>query len=311
MANLFLLSNRFTQGKRWESATFEMLDLRRAAADQGIDVVPFGPDNIEIVAPSGEMPQSYFTGIRAAPADGLVVRGMSGPQYEMAGITTRTMTAQGSFCLDPDSRFSHGSSSKSATTIIRSGSGDGSDSILLSQREQPISHAQVARLVEALGLRFPAIVKPSGGRQGIGVVTVGSINDLHAKLQNLKADDLLVQRYERFVHEYRALLLDGDCVGIARKLKTPESITANAATGATFGNVAGEECQRIAATAKKMAPHGGLLGLDIGVTESGKRILIEANSAPQWRHFSTATGIDVAALIVDEYTNHNARQLSD
>jgi hypothetical protein len=303
MRRIFILSKRFEDSADWTQATFEMLDIRAAATTCGIDVVPVGPQGVEVVARQAQAPHVYLSGIESSPADGLIVRGMSGPHYEIAGIATRAMSSQGSFCLDPADRFANGSGSKASTTIERSCSGVGSDSIVLSRRSERIDEKHLAILMKRCGLSFPLIAKPADGRQGDGVEAVHTLDELSTVLSNLRSDDYIIQPLENFVREYRVMTLRGECLGVALKTRVGGSVTANASAGASFAGVSDDERLRVSQIALEMAPHTGLAGLDIGVTTEDRWILIEANSAPQWNSFAVATGVNVAAAVIDLFSS--------
>ncbi|NJO51006.1 MAG: hypothetical protein HC840_17895, partial [Leptolyngbyaceae cyanobacterium RM2_2_4] len=115
------------------------------------------------------------------------------------------------------------------------------------------------------------------------------------RLRDNQDEPLFLQTYDFFAEEYRVLIVDGEVLGVVRKLPKEGIFAANAAQGAKFTKIENLDLINF------LLPHvktKGVLGIDVAVDLSGEFHILEANWAPSWHVFETATGINVAQAIV-------------
>ena len=109
---------------------------------------------------------------------------------------------------------------------------------------------------------------------------------------------IFFQTYVAFVKEYRIFVIDKKIIGLVVKLKQKGQIVANAAKGATFIPI--ETPQQVIVEFILDNVSDGIYGVDVAIDTAGGIHLIEANMSPNWKAFQQATGIDVAAVIIQD-----------
>lgn len=228
--------------------------------------------------------------------DSLHVRGTKNRETSTA-ILVHTLSECGCDIFDPVERFSVGYSSKLLSTLRRFVKGIGSSSFITFNHDNAVS---LLEFVDALGL-FPLIGKPIAGRQGKDIELISSFEngldyiELFFKYRDNDEVPLFLQKFEIFLSEYRALVVDGNVLGVVQKTKREGAVAANAAQGASFTKV---NDQLIVDFVTKNVTGKGIVGVDIGKDEKGNLYLIEENRAPLWSIFEDATNIDVAQAII-------------
>jgi len=226
----------------------------------------------------------------------LIVRSTSG--YEQAiSVLVRSLRLCGCTIIDPANRFSGEPASKLMTTIDRYEKGVGSDSYYAFSLPQALS------LIQELAARktFPMLSKPIGGKRGRDVIFLESASaaeDLaRAFFQESTAKDtpFFIQPFIAFETEYRVMVVGDRVIGMAKKIKPKGSVAANTALG---GKLESWEDKEVAQSALNNVNLEGVLGVDIARDQEGKLHIIEANRAPLWQAFEEATGVRVAAEII-------------
>jgi len=158
------------------------------------------------------------------------------------------------------------------------------------------------RGIETLG-GYPVVCKMTVGRKGRGVFMAESPAEAEDMIERrlLPAEGLLLQRFIAPAgrRDFRILVIDGT-VAAAMEMSAPEGdFRSNyAITGKSRAVIPDEGVSRMAVQCAR------LLGLDIAgvdiLDSPGEgRFVIEANSAPGFRGLEEATGLDIAAMIID------------
>lgn len=155
----------------------------------------------------------------------------------------------------------------------------------------------------------PAIVKLQQGAQGIGTMIAETPQAAHALLETFWAmgQDIVLQEYvkESKGKDIRAIVVGGEVIASMRRVAKRGEFRANLHRGARADAV--ELPARFRRAAIDAATVMGLevAGVDILEGKRGPRIL-EINSSPGLEGIERATGVDIAAAIV-EYAARFAR----
>lgn len=228
----------------------------------------------------------------------LIVRGTS-ERTASTALLVHTLDLCGCKILDPFSRFSVGYASKLITTVTRYKRGIGSDSYFAFTLEK----AKLLVKILEKNKRFPLIAKPITGRQGRGVSLIQStdkaidfVEDFFRYKQHVDFP-VFFQAYENLIDEFRVIVVEGEPVGVVKKIPSEETIAVNAAQGASFIPVNAPDV--VSFTIENVSKEG-ILGVDIGITTEGNYRIIEENRAPLWRTFESVTGINVAEKIIEQ-----------
>ncbi len=279
----------FRDGKttpEWENSPiwtseFEIANLCHAAQPLYDDVVLVDYDGVAIVTEHGGELFVYIDGHNISDAAGLIVRRTEGA-FDIARALTRILGINGAVLADSISRFSLGSNSKVPTTVERWVRGVGSTTVIASERA---AQPQVLRHLPKDG---SLIGKPIGGRNGVGVRTLSSTNEVRDYLDNNDSGiPVLLQPKETIHREYRVLMLHGALVQAAEKLAAPDT-PANAAQGATFRAIPNTLAADLAQYCSERCATDGLLGIDVADIGGDLRV-IEENYTPQWKALAAAT----------------------
>lgn len=171
---------------------------------------------------------------------------------------------------------------------------------------------RTARLLSIKDLRIacrlipgpPWILKTFTGAMGIGTMLVGQKDQLEAVAATLWAlgQPILMQEFvktpDKRSTDIRAIVIGGKVIGAIRRSASSGEFRANVHRGGV------PESVRLTRERKKIALDGArAIGLDIaGIdwieTEDGP-VVMEANATPGFQGFEAATGIDVAAAMID------------
>ena len=263
------------------------------------EVVVVDPSNvIYFFLEENQTPSMVYQGRNLASLTSLIIRGTS-ERTASTALLVHTLGLCDCKILDPSSRFSVGYASKIITTVTRHERGIGSDSYFAFNLKNG------KKLVKMLDKdkRFPLIAKPVTGSQGRGISLIEdqekAIRYIEYFFKVNQDDDcpIFFQAYENFVDEFRVIVIEGESVGVVKKIPSGKSIAVNAAQGANFIAVNAPE---VVSFALKNVSKEGILGVDIGITQEGKYRIIEENRTPLWRTFESVTGINVAKKIVEE-----------
>ena len=153
---------------------------------------------------------------------------------------------------------------------------------------------------EALG--GDVVVKPLFGSEGRGLVRVTdpelARRVFHA-LERIGAV-LYLQRYVRHPgHDLRAFVLGGRVLGSIRRHAPPGDWRTNVAVGGRPEAVALDPAAERLALRAARAVGATMAGVDLLPDADGKLLVLEVNAVPGWRALAAATGVDVAAAIIE------------
>ncbi|MCC7303949.1 RimK family alpha-L-glutamate ligase [bacterium] len=160
-------------------------------------------------------------------------------------------------------------------------------------------------------ISYPFIVKRSESSKGKGVYKVESKQELFSLLEdeNLKVGDLLFQEFIQYSGDIRVFVVGQKILGAMRREPKAGQWKGNVAQGADAYPVEiSDEVKKLALDVVKLQ-NAELRGVDIMLPNSGP-VLIETNSAPQFRGFEAATGVNVGKEIV-EYIEQKYAKLSN
>jgi len=226
----------------------------------------------------------------------LIIRKTNGFE-EPISLLAKTLCFNGCDLLDPPERFSGSPAGKLMESLKGKISHFSPDTFIAFNREDAI------RLAGRLNSesRFPLIGKPNRGSRGENVCLLRNLSEAVLYIDNFFSHEtysrsaLLFQSYINVKREYRVMVLDGQCLGMAEKTSKEGQIAHNAALGGQF--IAAHDEEVIDFTLQHVS-RKGILGADIIRDTAGRLFLLEANRAPQWYAFERATGIDVASSII-------------
>ncbi len=199
--------------------------------------------------------------------------------------------------FDPLNRFPVGFASKLLTSIDRFLRGVGTSTYVAFNYENAL---HLLNDIESND-HFPLIAKPYAGKQGRGITVLANISEAYqfAKIffeeRICFESPLFLQDFISFVSEYRALLVDGEVLGIVKKNLLADEYMGNTALGVSFSKVDYPELELFL---KTILSGEGILGVDIGLDKDSCFHIIEQNRAPQWQQFEKATGINVAQVVI-------------
>ena len=223
--------------------------------------------------------------------DLLIVRRTKGIEAPVA-VLAKSLKNNGAQIIDGTERFAGAPPSKLISTISRFEKGIGSTSYFALSKKSAI---ELLRRIT-----FPIITKPLGGKQGDDVFKISSkeeyLNHIDSFFNtNENGEIFFLQKYMNFKVEYRAFVIGGKCIGLAKKIPAEGSLVPNAAKGGKFENV---ENSKIKYFVENNCDSISILGVDVAIDKNDEFHIIEANYSPQWKEFKKATGINIAQKIV-------------
>jgi ribosomal protein S6--L-glutamate ligase len=166
---------------------------------------------------------------------------------------------------------------------------------------------QVSNIVDKVG-GAPLVIKLLEGTQGIGVVLADNKNSAESILEafNGLQARVIVQEFikEAKGADLRVFIIDGVVVGAMKRQGKEGEFRSNLHRGgsAEVVNLTDEEENAALKAAKAMGL--GIAGVDMLQSDRGPLIL-EVNSSPGLEGIETATGKDIATLII-KYVERNA-----
>ncbi len=240
-----------------------------------------------------------YLGKNLANLSALHIRGVKSIANSTS-ILAHSLDFCGCIISDPTPRFKAKNGSKLLSTIGQYEDQSGSDSFIAFDLESTL---KLITSIEEKKL-FPMIVKPISGRQGKGISLIKTAAEMLAYTNNFfkeRTDSdtpIFFQTFVAFVKEYRIFVIDKKIIGLVVKVKKKGEIVANAAQGATFIPIENPQQVIVEFILDHMA--NGIYGVDLAIDTTGGIHLIEANTSPNWKAFQEATGIDVAAVIIQD-----------
>lgn len=164
------------------------------------------------------------------------------------------------------------------------------------------STAEALRAYDLIGP--DVVIKPLFGAEGRGIVRVQDRELARRTFQTLQQLGALIylQKTVRHPgHDHRVFVLGGRVVGAIRRHAAPGDWRTNVALGGRpEAQSPDPELERLAIRAAKSVG-AKMAGVDlIDDLDRGERLVLEVNAVPGWRALAGATGIDIAAAILDE-----------
>ncbi len=165
----------------------------------------------------------------------------------------------------------------------------------------------VERAIHRIG-GVPCVVKVSEGTQGSGVFLVRTIREARELVWSLldRRETVLVQQYIQESHgrDVRIIVVGGEVVAAMRRSATGREFRSNFHLGGTVEAVRlPDEYERVARRAARV------LGLDVAGVDllEGRDgpMVLEANSSPGLEGIEGATGVNVAARIIDNISRQH------
>lgn len=158
------------------------------------------------------------------------------------------------------------------------------------------------RGIETLG-GYPVVCKKTSGRKGRGVFMADNPGEAEDMIERhlIPAEGLLMQRFIAPAgrRDFRVLVIDGK-VAAAMEMRPPEGdFRSNYAITGKSRIVFPDENVSHMAVQCTLGLGLDIAGVDILDSPVEGRFVIEANSAPGFRGLEKATGLDIAAMIID------------
>ncbi len=146
-------------------------------------------------------------------------------------------------------------------------------------------------------------IKPLFGSEGRGLVRASEPELARRAFQTLErlGAVLYVQKIVRHPgHDVRMFVLGGRVVGAIRRFATPGEWRTNVAVGGRAEPCVLEpEFEQLAIRSAR-AVGAGMAGVDLAMDlDRGGPVVFEVNAVPGWRALAGATGVDVAAAILE------------
>lgn len=152
---------------------------------------------------------------------------------------------------------------------------------------------------EALG--GDVVVKPLFGAEGRGISRVSDPDIAFRVFRALERLQAVLYVQEFIPHpgfDVRILLLDGDVVGAVRR-SNPDDFRTNLARQGQATSHAATDAEVALARAAADVVGGLFVGVDLLYDLQGRCLVIEVNAVPGWRGLARATGVDVAAQMIE------------
>jgi len=166
--------------------------------------------------------------------------------------------------------------------------------------------AGVLPAIEAVG-GTPVILKLLQGTQGIGVILADSVKVAEAIIETLQStrQNVLIQKFvsESRGRDVRAFVIGGRVVAAMRRVATGDEYRSNVHRGGVTETVTlTAEYER---TAIRAAQIMGLnvAGVDMLEDKDGP-LVMEVNSSPGLEGIETATGLDIAGMVIESIEEH-------
>jgi ribosomal protein S6--L-glutamate ligase len=163
-------------------------------------------------------------------------------------------------------------------------------------------------MVAAAVCGFPCVVKQRRSRQGVGVIRCTSRAELEAVLDSFwrLGEETVVQRFcPPGGVSRRVLVLEGEVLGATEHRARAGEFRANAARGAQVRAVECAPGLVAAALGAAEAIGLGFAGVDL-IPDGDRWVVGEVNPSPGWKHFSAATGVEVADRLVAALAHRGA-----
>jgi glutathione synthase/RimK-type ligase-like ATP-grasp enzyme len=286
-------------GLMTEELGFEIYRLMEEGRKRYHEVILINPATLYFIFKrSNSHPVAMTENADLSELDTLIIRKTIGYEEPLA-LLARTLISQGCDLLDPPERFSGSPAGKLTESLKGCLRKFSPDTFIAFNR------ADALRLANKLAAenQFPLIGKPNRGSRGENVCLLQTVTDALLYIDSFFRHEiysrsaLLFQTYVKIEKEYRVMVLDGSCLGMVEKKAREGEIARNAAMGGKFLVTHDQE---VIDFTLQHTNSKGIIGVDVLRDATGRLYLLEANRAPQWCSFEKATGINVAACIIEK-----------
>ncbi|HQL66935.1 MAG TPA: ATP-grasp domain-containing protein [Caldisericia bacterium] len=279
---------------------FENIELIKVLSEQH-EVIVFHPKDVSFIFKRGEDAKIFIKDKDISDLRVLIVR-LMGKNFEEISLLVKTfeslnknkLVGNETIIFDNPERYQGRKPSKTFSTLSRHDRKIGTSSYMFR------SSSQVELLID--NIDFPVLTKPTGGAHGNGVQVFNNKDELIVFVKKFFKENkelLLIQSFEKFVKEFRVMVVGLEIIGVALKIKNDDSIVANRAHCKEWvKEELTSELANFVIDSYKRQKQPTIMGLDVGMTEDGTFHMIEENYAPQWEPFQDATGINVAEKIL-------------
>ena len=223
----------------------------------------------------------------------MMIRSTKNIDIEKLYLLASSLEKNGCLVIDGSERVKRFVSSKSASSIERTGMSGGIPTFI------PASKG------DYMPLAYPVIVKPTNGKYCRGVTVCVTERSYLDSVKDMN-DGIIVQKYIPFKYENRVLVLN--VKGRAPKLIYIASKKNVARRGtkrkATFVPDSIRRSLEIFIMFHYINKKDGLIGYDIGTDDSGNHFIIEANYSPRFDRATVKLNVNIAEIVVkaiDDY----------
>lgn len=210
--------------------------------------------------------------------------------YGLAQLLAQTLVRRGKFVLDSRlaDRFV---SSKLHEAFVYA------DNDIPHIRTQYIrSQSHVDQLL--VDVEYPLVIKDVASERGKGVRLCSGEKMLRTEIA-AHGDRIIIQEYVPMAYDIRVLCVGERILGAIKREAASDDFRTNVSLGGVATVYELNNAERALALRAHHALGYDISGVDLAYDPQGKLLVIETNIAPEWQGFTSATGIDVGAAIID------------
>jgi len=161
---------------------------------------------------------------------------------------------------------------------------------------------------EALGNKFPMILKTLSGSKGVGVLLIETERSLQSQVSLIyKIDpnsDILLQEYIEADYDVRCMIVNKDIVGAIKRHKITNDFRSNASQGASVELIVLTELEKQECLKAAKGVNGQWVGVDFIPAKNRKTQpphILEVNHSAGSKGISEALGKDITEMILKLY----------
>ena len=275
-----------------KSRLFSNAALRKAATSRGHSVVTLDPINLHFSL-GGERPEIFDRSRRLKPFDAMIPRIQPNDPYGLASIEHFELT--GSFVLNNGRAVALAHDKFNSLQAMAKVGIPIPPTVLL---KHPLSVPSALKEIGGL----PAIFKPLGGAQGMGVILIESeaaANSLVGLGWEWNQPCLLQKFYaEAAGADLRFIVIGGDVVAAMKRVAKKGDWRANFHSGGKGEAYNPTAYDKHLASKSAKAIGLNFCGVDILFTNNGL-VVVEVNASPGLQEITRATGVDVAGELIN------------
>lgn len=280
---------------------YEVSQLYQEAKKVYDNIIIFNPLDITIyLVNHSKKPKIYLKNKDLSQLETLIVRKLGGCE-ESTAILVHSLKEYGCYIADSLNRFQGQAPSKTLTTLERYKANVGINTYF------SFNKATAIDLIKELSNRseFPLLLKPIFGKGGQGIEYLDSLEKATQVIESLFQSDnsdnltIMLQKYIQFHSEYRVMLFNNYCLGVAEKKQSQNIVQANAQQGGEYMAV---DCPDVIDFAIKNKTQQGILGIDIARDKENNLYILEENYAPKWESLDQIVNENIAKQIINYLT---------